>query len=344
MSFAYPWLLAALVVPLIPWLWRKRRPRETMPLSTLHYLADDPDPRPARLRLARDLLRTLALMALIVALARPQGPGRLVETRHYGIDLMLALDTSGSMRARDFEPSNRLEAAKKVLKDFIARNADNRLGLVAFAGRSLTICPLTTDTPMLAHLVDRVGFDSVGQDGTAIGDGIGNCLYRLEDRSAKSRVIVLLSDGKNNSGYLQPSDAAAMAARRGVRIYTIAVGKPGGAPIPLVDAFGREVFVRNRDGSLYLPPIDEAALSQIAAITNGRYFRATDTASLQAAYAEIARLERSELPTEKKRLPSDDYAGWALAALVALVLELGLSAGALNILGAHRRPEAEHVG
>jgi len=277
-------------------------------------------------------LRLLALAVLIVALARPQGEGRWIEEKRYGIDIMLALDISGSMRAEDFQPANRIEAAKHVLKEFIARNAENRIGLVAFAGRSLTLCPLTTDTRTVSDLVDRISFDTVDQDGTAIGDGIGNCLYRLEDRSAKSRIIVLLSDGENNSGYLQPLDAARMAASRRVRIYTVAVGKPGGAPIPLVDAFGRRFYVRNRDGSLFLPQIDEATLARIAQVTGGRYFRATDTPALESAYREIASLERSEMPVQRHRIPTDLSGAWIAFGLLLLASEFALSTGLASIL------------
>lgn len=335
MTFAQPfWLLGLPLLPLL--LVRPLRKREGIPLSTFRLLEMDAPPR-RWVRFVLTSLRLLALAAVLVALARPQGPGRWIEEKRFGIDIMLALDISGSMRAEDFQPSNRMEAAKHVLGQFIEKNAENRLGLVAFAGRSLTLCPLTTDTPVVEQALDRIGFDTVGQDGTAIGDGIGNCLYRLEDRSAKSRVIVLLSDGENNSGYLQPLDAATMARARHVKIYTIAVGRPGGAPIPLLDAFGRKVYVHNRDGSLFLPQIDEVTLARIAAITGGRYFRATDTASLEAAYGDIAKLERSEIPVSRHRIASEDYLGWVLFAMALVTLEVLLASGLGSILKGVRR-------
>lgn len=331
MSFAQPgWLVLLLAIPLEV-LWRSRRPAQGVPLSTFRLL----DARDARPRFWPRLLiglRMLAIALLVIALARPQGEGRWITRERFGIDVMLALDLSGSMRAEDFQPANRLEAAKRVLTDFVAKNAEHRIGLVGFAGRSLTLCPLTTDTRAVAGVIARVGFSSVGQDGTAIGDGLGNCLYRLQDRSAKSRIIVLLSDGENNAGYLRPADAAAMARARGVRVYTIAIGKPGGAPIPLVDSFGRKVYVRNRDGSLFLPRMNEAALAAIATTTGGRYFRATDTRALEAAYAEIARLERSAIPADKTRVPSEQYPAWLLAGLLVLVLEFGLVGGLGSVL------------
>lgn len=325
MTFAQPfWLLLLLLIPFLVYLRRSQRP-QGIPLSTLRLLDAEVERRPRWVRQAMWALRLGALVLLIVALARPQGEGRWVEDKRYGIDLMLALDLSGSMRAEDFQPANRLEAAKRVLAEFVAQNTENRIGLVGFAGHSLTLCPLTTDTAMVAHLIERINFDSVGQDGTAIGDGIGNCLYRLEDQQAKSRVIVLFSDGENNSGYLSPMDAAAMAKSRGVKIYTIAVGKPGGAPIPFQDSFGRKTYVRNRDGSLFLPPMDEAALRRIADVTGGRYFRATDTRSMAAAYAEIAKLERSEIPVNRHRIPTDLFWVWLSAALLLIGAELALS-------------------
>lgn len=337
MSLAQPaWLLLLVLLPGIAWLGLGRK-RGGIPLSTFQLLADVATDRPERLRHLLLGLRLFALALLIVGLARPQGAGRWVEQKRFGLDMMLALDISGSMRAEDFQPANRMEAAKRVLKEFIAKNADNRIGLVAFAGRSLTLCPLTTDTAAVAQLVDRVNFDSVGQDGTAIGDGIGNCLYRLEDRSAKSRVIVLLSDGANNSGYLQPLDAARMARARHVKIYTVAVGRPGGAPIPFVDGFGRKVYVRNRDGSLFLPQMDEMALARIAQITGGRYFRATDTSSLEAAYRDIAAMERSEIPVERHRVPTELAYGWIFLGLALLMSEFALTSGLASILRGRTR-------
>lgn len=340
MSVAYPAFLLLLgLLPVLAWLHLKRKPKG-LPLSTYQFLDSEAGKRARRSRLLKTALRLAAIACVIVALARPQAPGRWVEEKQLGIDLMLALDVSGSMRAEDFQPENRLAAAKRVLKDFVTRNAENRIGLVAFAGRSVTLCPLTTDTPIVLQAIDRIRFGVAGQDGTAIGDGIGNSLYRLEDQSAKSRVIVLLSDGENNSGYLQPMQAAAMAKAKGVKIYTIAVGKPGGAAVPAVDrdgreildASGRKIYLRNRDGSLFLTEMDELTLERIAQLTGGRYFRATDTAGLEAAYAEIAELERSEIPAERRRVPEERYP-WPLALGLILVLtEVGISRGNWLIL------------
>jgi len=340
LSFAAPaWLLALGLIPVLAWLLLNRKPKG-LPLSTYGLLDAEAGKRARRNRMLTTALRLGAIACVIVALARPQAPGRWIEEKQLGIDLMLALDVSGSMRAEDFQPENRLAAAKRVLKDFVQRNANNRIGLVAFAGRSVTLCPLTTDTPIVLQAIDRIRFGVAGQDGTAIGDGIGNSLYRLEDQSAKSRVIVLLSDGENNSGYLQPLQAAAMAKAKGVKIYTIAVGKPGGAAVPAVDREGREildsagrkVYLRNRDGSPFLTAMDEVTLERIALQTGGRYFRATDTAGLQAAYAEIAKLERTEIPKERRQVPDERYP-WPLGLGLSLVIvELLVSRGRWLVL------------
>jgi Ca-activated chloride channel family protein len=334
-SLAHPeWLLLLGFLPLLAWILLKRQPKG-LPLSTYGLLDAEAGKRARRNRLLTTVLRLGAIACLALTLAKPQAPGRWIEEKQLGIDLMLALDVSGSMRAEDFQPENRLAAAKRVLKDFVQRNSQNRIGLVAFAGRSVTLSPLTTDTPVVQEAIDRIRFGVAGQDGTAIGDGIGNSLYRLEDQSAKSRVIVLLSDGENNSGYLQPLQAAAMAKAKGVKIYTIAVGKPGGAAVPAVDRDGREivdprgqkVYIRNRDGSLFLTAMDEAELERIATLTGGRYFRATDTPALEAAYAEIAKLERTELPSTRRRA-ADDRTAWPLGiGLLMVALEALISRG-----------------
>ncbi len=334
-----PWLLLLFV----PWAivaWRllaRRAPaREVLPMATMAWLGA---PAGGRVRpWIERACRLLALAALIVALAGPQGPGKRVDTVRMGIDVMLALDLSGSMRAEDFQPDNRLEVARRVLRDFVSRATEHRIGLVAFAGRSVTLCPLTTDHAALLGTLDQVDFDTVGQDGTAIGDGLGNALYRLGERGAKSRIIVLLSDGENNSGHLVPADATRMARARGVRVYTIAIGRPGGAPIPILDEFGRKTYLRNRDGSLVVPRMDEGALRTIAERTGGRYFRATDPASLLQAYREIATLERSRITVAGHR-EQEDRSAWPLAiAWLLILVEVALRVGPASVMRLERRP------
>jgi Ca-activated chloride channel family protein len=247
---------------------------------------------------------------------------------------MLALDISGSMRAEDFQPENRLVAAKQVIGEFIGKSLGNRLGLVIFAGRSLTVAPLTTDHQMVRDALARVQFDSVKQDGTAIGDAIGNSLYRLRERNIKGRVIVLFTDGENNAGYLDPIKAAGMARVKGVRVHTIAVGKPGGAPIPLMDAFGRKVYLRDSEGNLILPQINEPTLQRIADLTGGRYFRATDTSALRAVYDEINKLEKSPYEVKKHLVYEERYHGFLAGGLLLLLLELVLGTRRWRVLQA----------
>ncbi len=327
----------------LPWgalLWRmiRRRPltREVLPMATLSWLGPVTSGRWTAW--GERVCRLLAIAALIVALSGPEGPGKRTDSVRMGIDVMLALDLSGSMRAEDFQPDNRLEVARRVLRDFVSRSPEHRIGLVAFAGRSVTLCPLTTDHAALLSTLDRVDFETVGQDGTAIGDGLGNALYRLGEQGAKSRIIVMLSDGENNSGYLLPADATRMARSRGVRVYTIAIGRPGGAPIPILDEFGRKSYLRNRDGSLVVPRMDETALKSIAERTGGHYFRATDPARLLQAYREIAQLERSRI-TVADQQPREDRTAWPLAiALLLLLAETFLRVGPASVLRLERRP------
>lgn len=333
LGFASPWAFLALPLALLP-LVPARNLRRGLPLPSLRWLP----PGLAHHCAARTLpaLRAAAMALLIVVLARPQLPGGWQTDPHLGVDLMLALDISGSMRAEDFQPDNRITAAKRVLEEFISHEHGNRMGLVIFAGRPSTVCPLTEDTQAVEDALSQVSFDSVSEDGTAIGDAIGTCLYRLADRAAKSRAIILLTDGENNSGYIDPIAAAKMAAVEGVKVYTVGVGRPGGAPIPIYDAFGRKDVLRMPDGRPFLPQIAEQPLKEIAAITGGEYFRATDTAALEDIYGRIAQMERSDLGGDRHRTAHD--IGWIplATALLALGSEFLLAQLRWNALSAVR--------
>ncbi len=328
-------LLLLVLVPLLAVAaWAGRRFRRGLRLSTAAIA------RPLASRWARLVgpahwaLRLAALALVVIALARPQWGATWQEERQLGVDIMLALDISGSMRAEDFQPENRLVAAKQVIGEFISKSAGHRLGLVVFAGRSLTAAPLTTDHDMVRDALGRVDFTSIKQDGTAIGDAIGNGLYRLKEHNAKGKVIVLFTDGENNSGYLDPIKAAGMARVKNVRIHTIAVGRPGGAPIPLQNAFGQKVYLRDSDGNLILPQINEESLRRIASVTGGQYFRATDTRALRAVYEEINRMEKSEFEVKKRLLIEERFHPWLLAALVLMLLQFALGARRWRVLEA----------
>jgi Ca-activated chloride channel family protein len=311
-----------------------RRYRRGLTLGTTSILRKLQTPKARLVPLAAWGLRLGALALLIVALARPQWGRSWVEEQQLGVDIMLALDISGSMRAEDFQPENRLVAAKQVIGSFIEKMNGNRLGLVIFAGRPLTISPLTSDHQMVKDALNRIEFDSVKQDGTAIGDAIGNCLYRLRERNTKGRVIVLFTDGENNSGYLDPIKAAGMARVKNVRVHTIAVGKPGGAPIPLMNSFGQKVYLRDTEGKLILPQINEITLQRIAEITGGRYFRATDTNALRSVYVEIDKLEKTPFEVKKRLAYEERFHSYLAGGLLLLLLEIMLGSRRWRILQA----------
>lgn len=320
------WLLLLLLCPLVLLHSRVRG----LPLSTFALLV------PGRRANTRQYLiqgcRLLALASLIIGLAGPQLPGGYREEKVMGIDLLLALDVSGTMQAEDFQPHNRLYAAKQVLREFIGRNREQRMGLVAFAGQSLTLCPLTTDSEALLDTLEEVDFGIIPQDGTAIGDAIANSIYRLKGSQAKSKVIVLLTDGQNNAGQIQPEGAAAIARDRGIRIYTIAMGKPGGAPIPYVNPLGIKSYLKTKDGRVFLTYVDEAPLIKIAKIARGKAYRAIDTQSLEDIYRQISHLERSIVA--KTRHPMKKEVGiWFFGLALAFVLgEFALSTGRWRVL------------
>lgn len=327
------WLMLLVPILALSALWL-RRFRRGLPLATAALALPLGSRWGAIVPAMLWAMRVTAIALLIIALARPQWGKSWQEEQVLGVDIMLALDISGSMRAEDFQPENRLVAAKQVIDDFIVKSKDNRLGLVIFAGRSLTSAPLTTDHHMVRDALGRVEFTSIRQDGTAIGDAIGNSLYRLKEANTKGRVIVLFTDGENNSGYLDPIKAASMARVKGVRIHTIAVGKPGGAPIPLLNAFGQKVYLRDSEGQLILPQINEATLKRIAEVTGGRYFRATDTDTLRAIYDEINKLEKTPFEIRTKVSFEEHYHGVLFVGLLLLLLEFVLGSRLWRILEA----------
>ncbi|MBP7669263.1 MAG: VWA domain-containing protein [Candidatus Eisenbacteria bacterium] len=322
MSFARPWLLLlALLVPLAAVLWWRLRPRmegglRFSPPPGLTLRAG------ARALLARGLplLRALALLLLVFVLAGPRLGSTKVTTHSEGIDIVLALDISGSMRALDFPPGDRLAAAKQVARRFIEGRAGDRIGLVVFASESYTQCPLTTDYGVLLSLLDQVQIGDI-QDGTAIGMAIGNALNRLKEIPGKSRVIVLLTDGMNNTGALEPLTAAGLARSLGVKIYTVGAGTRGMAPYPFDDPiFGRRIRQVQVD-------LDERTLQAIADSTGGLYFRATDLPTLEQIYTRIDELEKTEVEQEEFVEYRDIGAPllWPALALVLLELALGFT-------------------
>ena len=325
MDFAsgyYLWLLGILPVLVAYYVWRQLKGGASLRISSVSGVADAPKTVRYWLRHVPFALRIIALALLIVALARPQGVEENARTNTEGIDIVLAIDVSGSMLARDFKP-DRITAAKEVAGDFIADRTGDRLGLVVFAGEAFTQSPLTTDQGTLQTLLGRIRSGLI-EDGTAIGNGLATAINRLRESEAKSKVIILLTDGVNNRGEIAPLTAAEIAKAQGIRVYTIGVGTQGMAPYPAVDMFGNRTFVQQQVES------DEKTLREMAAHTGGSYFRATDKAKLKAIYDEINRLEKSKIEVLSHITRHEHYLNWVLAALALLAVEFLLSRFVLN--------------
>lgn len=315
-AFANPeyFLLLILIPLLIFWQWRKERRRLLeLRVPTTSVFSVLPTTWRQRLRHLPTALRTLTLLLITIALARPQSrsEGETVTTE--GIDIVMAMDISGSMLAEDFRP-NRIEAAKAVAQEFISGRPNDRIGLVVFAGESFTQCPLTIDHDVLKNLLREIK-SGIIEDGTAIGMGLATSVSRLKDSDAKSRVIILVTDGVNNRGFIDPLTAAGIAQEFGIRTYTIGVGTIGMAPYPVQTPFGRQY--QN------VPvEIDEQLLQNIADITGGKYFRATDMRKLKAIYEEIDRLEKTRIEVTQFRRYTEEFYPLAMFAGVFLVLEI----------------------
>ncbi|MCP4542335.1 MAG: VWA domain-containing protein [Chloroflexi bacterium] len=318
LHFAHPWiLLTLLLVPAIAvWMWWRERPT-TLQYSDVRLVHDLPKSVRLQLRWLPTVLRLAALALLIVAVSRPQASREREIVRGRGVDIVLAVDISGSMAALDFEPQNRLEAAKQVIGEFIGGRDYDRIGIVVFAREAFSQCPPTFDYDVLRRLLKDVELapDLGLDDGTAIGMGLAQAAGMLQDSDAKSRVIILLTDGVNNAGQIDPLTAAQTAAALDVKVYTIGMGRPGQVPFPVDSLFGQTTQMIESE-------IDEETLQRIAETTNALYFRATDTEGLRQIYDQIDQMEKSEVEvqvfTRYKEL-----AGWVLfPALGLLLLEL----------------------
>lgn len=269
----------------------------------------------SRLRILLPILRALSFIALVVALARPQAILKEEEINAEGIDIALIMDLSSSMLARDFKP-DRLEASKIVASDFVKQREYDRVGLVVFAGEAFTQCPVTTDHKVVQEFLGNLQC-GVLADGTAIGDGLATGVNRLKDSEAKSKVIILLTDGVNNSGYIQPTTAAEIAKEYGIKVYTIGIGSDGDALTPIG---------RRGDGEYIFGfaqvEIDEELLHNISEMTNGKYFRATNEEALKNIYAEIDQLEKTKIEVTSIKRHSEEFHIWALLAIIFIILEI----------------------
>ena len=259
------------------------------------------------------VLKILALVMIIIAIARPRSSDKMDRVDTEGIDIMLTMDVSTSMLARDFTP-DRISAAKDIAIEFISQRPSDRIGIVVFAGESYTQCPLTTDRATLINLMKEVQTDLI-EDGTAIGNGLATAVARLKDSDAKSRVVILLTDGVNNRGEITPQMASEIARTYGVRVYTIGVGAEGMAPYPVMTPWGVEIQNVRVE-------IDEELLEEIAESTGGRYFRATDNTKLMEIYSEINKMEKDRITVDSFPVYKELFTGYALVALAALLLGL----------------------
>lgn len=316
MTFLHPellWLLLLLPALLITYIVWRRRQHASLRVPSLLFLRDMRGGLRVYLRHSLFVLRLIALGLIIVALARPQSSSSWSEDRVEGIDIMLTMDISTSMLAMDFQP-NRVEAAKEVAMRFIANRPNDNIGLVVFAGESFTACPLTQDH---ATLINRLREMTTGiiADQTAIGSGLATAISRLKDSKTKSKVIILLTDGANNTGNISPKMAADLAKTFGISIYTIGVGSGAGeAPYPIQTPLG--TVVRNMPVDL-----DEPTMQQIADVSGGAYFRATDNESLAAIYKKIDQLEKTKLSTRNYHTTYEEFFIFVLAAAFLLLLE-----------------------
>ena len=323
-GFAYPWVLWLLVlIPVLGFiLWRRRQKMVTeVTFSSLQPFAHMQRALRERLHTVPLWLRLAALALFIIALARPQSVSSRENVSTEGIDIVMLLDISGSMLAEDFTP-NRMQAAKQVAEEFIDGRANDRIGLVIFSAESFTQCPLTTDYPVLKSLLKEVKNGMIA-DGTAIGLALANGVNRLKDSKAKSRVMILLTDGVNNRGEIDPITAAKIAATFGIRVYTVGVGAQGEAPYPVETPFG----IQRR---LIPVDLDEKTLSAVADMTGGKYYRATDNRKLKAIYKEIDQLERSKIEVTAYKRYSEKFYGWLFGGLALVLLEVALSGTVLR--------------
>jgi Ca-activated chloride channel family protein len=322
-SFMHPhflWLLLVISIALYWHYFIKNQQEVALKMSTIEGLSTKKSLL-IKLRPFLYVLKLLALGFIIIALARPRNTQKSSYTDNTsGIDIVIATDVSGSMLATDFKP-NRLEAIKEVAYNFIQKRTNDRMGLVVYAGESYTRTPVTSDKTMLLNSLKEVQYNGmVLQDGTAIGIGLATAINRLKDSKTKSKIIILLTDGVNNVGSLDPISAAEIAKSYGIKVYTVGVGTNGMANFPVAkDANGNIVFQPQK------VEIDEKLMQEIATITNGKYFRATDNKKLEAIYDEIDRLEKSKITENRFMMFDEQFRPWLLIGLFLLALEMILS-------------------
>ncbi|HOU68464.1 MAG: VWA domain-containing protein [Paludibacteraceae bacterium] len=312
-SPGYLYILLALI-PIIVWyIWKRKKLTPSMQISSIESFVGVKKSYKYYILHLPFVLRIGAFALIIVALARPQSFDNWETKNVEGIDIVMALDISESMLAEDFKP-NRLEAAKKVGANFVASRKNDNVGVVVFSGASYPLTPLTTDKVSVVSLMGGIDYKMMDANGTAIGLGLTSAVNRLRDSKAKSKVIILLTDGSNNTGDVDPLSAAGFAKKFGIRVYTVGVGTNGMAPFPIETPMGRRTQMMKVD-------IDEGTLKKISEETNGMYFRATDNATLKEIYEEIDKLEKTKIKVEEYSSKEEEYLPWLIAAFALLVFE-----------------------
>ena len=316
MNFAHPsylWLFLLLIPAVVWYVFKHKKAEASLQISSTYAFDRTGSSYKKYLRHLLFLLRLLAVSYLIIVLARPQSTDYWSNQSTEGIDIVISLDISSSMLARDFQP-DRLEAAKDVASQFISGRPTDNIGLVIFAGESFTLCPMTTDRTSLLNMLKEVSCGML-LDRTAIGDGLATAVSRIKDGPAKSKTVILLTDGTNNAGEITPETAAQIARTFGIRVYTIGVGTMGEAPYPVATPYG--ITYQN------VPvEIDEATLQKIADITDGKYFRATSKDVLKQIFSEIDKLEKTKLVVKEFSRKEDLFLPWGMAALLLLLAEM----------------------
>lgn len=322
MNLAHPgylWLFL-LFIPLIAWyVWSQRKANPSMRMSSISAFKGLSTCWKVYVKHFSFVLKLAALSCLIIILCRPQTYDKWSMSDTEGTDIVMAIDISASMLSRDLQP-DRLEAAKKVASDFVAKRESDNIGLVIFAGEGFTLLPMTTHQATLLNTIHEISINMLDADGTAIGDGIATAINRIKDGKAKSKSIILLTDGTNNSGVVAPLTAAEIAQKEGIRIYTIGLGTRGTAETPYAQGFGGEL--------LYKPmpvTIDEESLKKVAQMTGGKYFRATDNDVLTSIFNEIDKLEKTKIDVKNFTNTQDNYMPWAWALLLLVLLNLTIS-------------------
>jgi len=308
--------LLLLLIPIVFWyIWELQKSDASLQISSHRSLIKFPKSRRLKFRHVPFILRTLAITSIIIALARPQASNSWRTQNSEGIDIMMALDLSGTMLAEDLKP-NRLEAAKAVAKEFILSRPNDNIGLVVFASESFTQCPLTTDHAVLINLFDGVT-NGLIEDGTAIGLGLANAVNRLKDSKSKSKVIILLTDGSNNRGDIAPITAAEIAKTFGIRIYTIGIGTTGIVNIPMSTPLGIQYQQMQSE-------FDAKSLQDIANLTGGKYFNATDNSKFRHIYQSIDQLEKTKISVQQYSKKEEQFYVFSLLAFLFLALEVFL--------------------